>query len=64
MKIALASLAVSKGVFFDPFDDTGAESAYSGQPDQILVSTWGHWRGEALGLVDKPDVALRGGNDS
>jgi 3-oxoacyl-[acyl-carrier-protein] synthase II len=60
VNIALASLAVSKGAFFDPFDKTGVEQDFSGKPEQILISTWGHWRGEALGLVDKPDVPLRG----
>jgi 3-oxoacyl-[acyl-carrier-protein] synthase II len=64
MNIALASLAVSKGAFFDPFDAAGAEAVFSGQPDHILVSTWGHWRGEALGLVDKPDAPLRGGDST
>jgi 3-oxoacyl-[acyl-carrier-protein] synthase II len=60
VNVALASLAVSKRAFFDPFDDSGIEQAYSGHPEQVLVSTWGHWRGEALGLVDTPNVALRG----
>jgi 3-oxoacyl-[acyl-carrier-protein] synthase II len=60
LNVALASLAVSKGAFFDPFDDSGIEQAYSGQPERVLISTWGHWRGEALGLVDRPDVPLRG----
>lgn len=62
LNIALASLAVSQGAFFDPFDATGAETVFSGQPGSVLVSTWGHWRGEALGLVDKPDAPLRGGD--
>jgi 3-oxoacyl-[acyl-carrier-protein] synthase II len=64
MNIALASLAVSNGAFFDPFDTAGVETAFSGPPDRVLVSTWGYWRGEALGLVDKPDVPLRGGDHS
>lgn len=59
VNVALASLAVSRRGFFDPFDDSGVEEAYSGQPERVLVSTWGHWRGEALGLIDTPDVALR-----
>ena len=58
--VALASLAVSKGAFFEPFDNTGTEQVFSGEPHHILISTWGHWRGEALGLVDKPDAPLRG----
>ena len=60
VSVALASLAISKGAFFDPFDDTGVEKAFSGEPERILISTWAHWRGESLALVEKPDVPLRG----
>ncbi|MFC1776304.1 beta-ketoacyl-ACP synthase [Pseudomonadota bacterium] len=60
VNVALASLAISKGAFFDPFDDTGVEQDFYGKPERILISTWGHWRGEALGLVDTPDGPLRG----
>lgn len=60
VNVVLASLAISKGGFFDPFDDSGVEQPYSGGPEQILISSWGHWRGESLALVDKPDVPLRG----
>ena len=60
VNVILASLAISRGAFFDPFDDSGVEQAFSGSPEQVLISSWGHWRGESLALVDKPDVALRG----
>jgi len=60
--VILASLAISGGAFFDPFDDTGVENEFSGDPEQVLISTWAHWRGECLALVDKPDVLLRGGD--
>jgi len=60
INVALASLAISKGSFFTPFDDTGAEQAYSGSPERILINTWGHWRGESIAVVDAPDVPLRG----
>ncbi len=58
--VVLASLAISKGAFFEPFDDSGVEEEFSGNPEQIMLSTWGHWRGECLALVEKPDVPLRG----
>ncbi len=58
--VVLASMAVSKGDFFDPFDDSGVEQEYTGNADRVLISNWGHWRGESLALVDAPDVALRG----
>jgi 3-oxoacyl-[acyl-carrier-protein] synthase II len=60
VNVALASLAISKEAFFDPFDDSGVEQEFSGQPQHILISNWGHWRGESLSLIGKPDVALRG----
>jgi len=59
VNVALASLAISKGAFFDPFDDSGVEQEYPGNPERILISCWGHWRGESLALIDAPDVPLR-----
>jgi 3-oxoacyl-[acyl-carrier-protein] synthase II len=60
VNVILASLAISRGAFFDPFDTTGVEKKYSGAPERVLISTWGHWRGESLALVEKPGVPLRG----
>jgi 3-oxoacyl-[acyl-carrier-protein] synthase II len=60
VNVALASLAISKGAFFDPFDNSGVEQEYSGKPERILISSWGHWRGESLALIDTPDVPMRG----
>jgi 3-oxoacyl-[acyl-carrier-protein] synthase II len=62
VNVILASLAISKGAFFDPFDDSGVEKTYDGKPERVLISSWGHWRGESLALIDTPDVALRGEN--
>jgi 3-oxoacyl-[acyl-carrier-protein] synthase II len=53
-------LAISRGEFFDPFDNSGVEQDFSGKPERILVSSWGHWRGESLALIDTPDVQVRG----
>jgi 3-oxoacyl-[acyl-carrier-protein] synthase II len=58
--VILASLAISRGEFFDPFDNSGVEQDFSGKPERILVSSWGHWRGESLALIDTPDVQVRG----
>jgi len=58
--VILASLAISRGAFFDPFDNSGVEQEYAGHPEHILISSWGHWRGESLALIDTPDVPLRG----
>jgi 3-oxoacyl-[acyl-carrier-protein] synthase II len=60
LNIALASLAVSRRGFFDPLDDSGVERDWQGPLQRVLVSNWGYWRGEALGLVDAPDAPLRG----
>ncbi|MEE9586431.1 MAG: beta-ketoacyl-ACP synthase II, partial [Hyphomicrobiaceae bacterium] len=51
--IALAALAVHNGAFFPPFDRSGVEREFAGRPEQIIITNWGHWRGEALALVDK-----------
>jgi 3-oxoacyl-[acyl-carrier-protein] synthase II len=59
VNVILASLAISKGEFFDPFDDSGVEKEFSGHPQRVLISSWGHWRGESLALVDTPDAPLR-----
>lgn len=62
VNVALAALALAKGDFLDSFDKSGVEASWSGVPEQVLISTWGHWRGESLALLDKPDVSLRGMN--
>lgn len=49
--ITLAALALSKSEFYSPFDETGIEQTRKTWADQILVTTFGHWRGEGLGLV-------------
>ena len=60
VNVVLASLAISRGAFFEPFDESGVEKAFSGSPERVLISTWGHWRGESLALLEKPDVPMRG----
>ncbi len=60
VNVILASLAIAKGAFFDPFDDSGVEQVFTGDPERVLISSWGHWRGECLALVDRPDTTLRG----
>lgn len=49
--LALAALAVSNDTFYPPFDTFEVKSATNLRPDCILVTTFGHWRGEALALV-------------
>ncbi len=49
--LALGALAVSNEVFYPPFDTSEVESARDVRPDRVLVTTFGHWRGEAMALV-------------
>lgn len=49
--LALAALAVSKDTFYPPFDATEAQRSPGMGNDRILVTCFGHWRGEGLGLV-------------
>jgi 3-oxoacyl-[acyl-carrier-protein] synthase II len=47
--LALAALSVRHGSLFPPLED--AEQAMAGPLRQALVTSWGHWRGEAMALV-------------
>ncbi|MGH7043229.1 MAG: hypothetical protein ACREFY_14030, partial [Acetobacteraceae bacterium] len=47
--VALAALAVHEGRLFPPLEQ--AEAPMDAPLRQALVTGWGHWRGEALGLV-------------
>jgi 3-oxoacyl-[acyl-carrier-protein] synthase II len=47
--IALAAIAVSRGKLFPPTE--AAEQPMDGPLNDVLVTSWGHWRGEALAHV-------------
>ncbi len=49
--LALAALSLSRGALFPPAD-SGVEIASTAAPQQIVVTSAGHWRGEGLGLVE------------
>lgn len=49
--MALAAMSVCEGTFYPPFDQSGRELAGQARPDGVLVTAFGHWRGEGLGLV-------------
>ena len=49
--IGLAAQALSRKGFYKPADTTGFETE-AGMPDLILVTSWGIWRGEGMGLVE------------
>jgi 3-oxoacyl-[acyl-carrier-protein] synthase II len=50
--LALSALALSRGAFFPPFDASGNEGRYADNFDRVLVTGWGHWRGEGIALVE------------
>ena len=50
--MGLGALALSKGKFYKPVDETGFEQAQLIAPDRIAVTTCGVWRGEGLGLIE------------
>ena len=52
MNIALAAVALGYGSLFPPCDASGLEQPMSGDLQQIVVTGVGHWRGEALALVE------------
>ena len=47
--IALAADAVARGALFAPLE--AGEAAMAGALRQVLVTGWGHWRGEGMALV-------------
>jgi 3-oxoacyl-[acyl-carrier-protein] synthase II len=53
MNVALAAVAISHGSLFPPCDSTGVERPMNGELNQVLVTGVGHWRGEALALVER-----------
>ena len=50
--LALAALAIKQQQFYRPFDSSGYEQPYAGQVERILLTGWGHWRGEGIALVE------------
>jgi 3-oxoacyl-[acyl-carrier-protein] synthase II len=47
--LALAAISVQRGALFGPLE--AAEQPMTTPLRQALVTSWGHWRGEALALV-------------
>ena len=48
--LALAAMAVSKGRLFAPLEPD--EATMDAELQQLLVTSWGHWRGETLAVVE------------
>jgi 3-oxoacyl-[acyl-carrier-protein] synthase II len=47
--LALAALAVQRGALFPPLE--ASEASMTAPLKQVLVTSWGHWRGESLAVV-------------
>jgi 3-oxoacyl-[acyl-carrier-protein] synthase II len=52
MNIALAALAVQRGKLFAGHDGSSLEAPSAGKLSQAVVTGVGHWRGEAMALVE------------
>ncbi|HEX7074335.1 MAG TPA: beta-ketoacyl-ACP synthase [Hyphomicrobiaceae bacterium] len=50
--MALAALTISRQNFLPPLDDSGVERPFEGDPGRVLVTSFGHWRGEGLALIE------------
>ena len=50
--VGLAALALKRGRFFPPADESGFERPAARQPERIAVTTMGIWRGEGMGLIE------------
>lgn len=50
--LALAAIAISKKQLFGPVAGSDFEQLYEGHLDRVLVTGWGHWRGEGMALVE------------
>jgi 3-oxoacyl-[acyl-carrier-protein] synthase II len=48
--LALAAVSLSRRRLFAPLDP--GEQAMTEELRQVLVTSWGHWRGEALAVVE------------
>jgi 3-oxoacyl-[acyl-carrier-protein] synthase II len=49
--LALAAVTLAHGEFFAPLEE--AESPMTNPLKQVVVTSWGAWRGEAMALVDQ-----------
>jgi 3-oxoacyl-[acyl-carrier-protein] synthase II len=48
--LALAAISLSRRQLFPPLE--ASEQAMTGELRQVLVTSWGHWRGESMAVVE------------
>jgi 3-oxoacyl-[acyl-carrier-protein] synthase II len=52
--LALAAMSLSNRRLFAPLETAEMEAPMTTDLHQVLVTSWGHWRGEALAVVEAP----------
>ena len=50
--LAVAAMSVANRRLFPPLESAELEAPMSAELRQVLVTSWGHWRGEALAVVE------------
>ena len=50
--LALAAMSVGNRRLFAPLEAADLETPMSSELRQVLVTSWGHWRGEAMAIVE------------
>lgn len=53
--VALAAVALDQKCYYPPFDPSDPATTSDTPPRRIAVTSFGHWRGEAVALVAKAD---------
>src|SRR5439155_4784250 len=50
--LALAAMSLSQRRLFAPLEIADLEAPMAADQRQVLVTSWGHWRGESLAVVE------------
>jgi 3-oxoacyl-[acyl-carrier-protein] synthase II len=50
--VALGAMALGRKGFYRPYDTSGVERPATTTPDSLVVTAWGHWRGEGMALLE------------
>jgi 3-oxoacyl-[acyl-carrier-protein] synthase II len=53
--VALAAAALDQKRYYPPFDPTDPATSSDTLPGRIAVTSFGHWRGEAVAVVARAD---------
>ena len=53
--VALGAIALARKGFYRPYDTSGLETPARATPESLVLTAWGHWRGEGLGLLEQAE---------